>query len=126
MRVATRVSTVLTSSFVRVAVQTPVDLGSICQLRSTRQLGAAKLILGRGQYAAVTKKGAKNIKDFLIYFSDDDKKKWDHEGVGCRSDDEEGLSGKWDSASNSDDVFGPGTGNHGWYTWRPKERAFSS
>jgi hypothetical protein len=56
---------------------------------------------------------------FMLEFSDEDKKIWDHELVRCRPDDEPGLSGKWDSASNSDDVFGPGTGNHGWHTWRP-------
>jgi hypothetical protein len=54
----------------------------------------------------------------LIHFSDADKNIWSNEAVRCRSDDETGLTGKWDSASNSDDVFGPGTGNHGWYTWR--------
>ena len=56
---------------------------------------------------------------FLIEFTDEDKKIWDHERVRCIPDDEAGLSGKWQSDSNSDDVFGPGTGHHGWYTWRP-------
>jgi hypothetical protein len=60
------------------------------------------------------------MKDFLIIFSDGDQKIWSLEQVRCMSDDDDqGLRGKWQSASNSDDVFGPGTGNHGWYTWRP-------
>src|SRR5215468_9768112 len=60
------------------------------------------------------------MKDFVITFWDSDKKIWDHEAVRCRSkdDDNEGLSGTWNSDSNHDDVFGPDTGNHGWYTWR--------
>jgi hypothetical protein len=63
------------------------------------------------------------MQDFVITFSDlPDKSIWSYEQVRCRSDDEDtGLTGKWDSASNHDDVFGPGTGNHGWYTWRPNQ-----
>jgi hypothetical protein len=62
------------------------------------------------------------MDDFYIRFSDVDKKIWDSETVHCRPKDKPyEEEGSWDSDSNHDDVFGPGTGNHGWYTWRPKQ-----
>jgi hypothetical protein len=65
------------------------------------------------------------IDKFWINFSDlPDRKIWDHESVRCipLEDDKDGFSGKWYSNSNHDDVFGPGTGNWGWYTWQGKPK----